>query len=359
MWETRLKVRITMKMRGVYLPGNRQVTFQEVDVPEPGHGQVLLKMKASSICGSDIRAIYREHLGHGPEAYQDVIAGHEPSGQVVKVGPGVKRFKEGDRVLLYHISGCGVCNDCREGYMISCTSDHRAAYGWQRNGGHADYCLAEESTCIALPDELSYVDGALIACGFGTVYEALNRVRVSGEDVVFITGMGPVGMAAGLVAKGMGASKVIGADISQDRLDFALECECIDEAVRADAADAAAQVKALTGGAGCEVSIDCSGSPQGRLLALQGTRRWGRSAMVGEGNTVSFDVSQTIIHNQITVYGSWVTSLGHMEDLVEKLVEWGTKPERIVTHRFTLDQAADAYRVADEGQSGKVVIVFD
>ena len=348
-----------MKMRGVYLPGNRQVTFQEVDVPEPGHGQVLLKMKASSICGSDIRAIYREHLGHGPEAYQDVIAGHEPSGQVVKVGPGVKRFKEGDRVLLYHISGCGVCNDCREGYMISCTSDHRAAYGWQRNGGHADYCLAEESTCIALPDELSYVDGALIACGFGTVYEALNRVRVSGEDVVFITGMGPVGMAAGLVAKGMGASKVIGADISQDRLDFALECECIDEAVRADAADAAAQVKALTGGAGCEVSIDCSGSPQGRLLALQGTRRWGRSAMVGEGNTVSFDVSQTIIHNQITVYGSWVTSLGHMEDLVEKLVEWGTKPERIVTHRFTLDQAADAYRVADEGQSGKVVIVFD
>ena len=348
-----------MKMRGVYLPGNRQVTFQEVDVPEPGHGQVLLKMKASSICGSDIRAIYREHLGHGPEAYQDVIAGHEPSGQVVKVGPGVKRFKEGDRVLLYHISGCGVCNDCREGYMISCTSDHRAAYGWQRNGGHADYCLAEESTCIALPDELSYVDGALIACGFGTVYEALNRVRVSGEDVVFITGMGPVGMAAGLVAKGMGASKVIGADISQDRLDFALECECIDEAVRADAADAAEQVKALTGGAGCEVSIDCSGSPQGRLLALQGTRRWGRSAMVGEGNTVSFDVSQTIIHNQITVYGSWVTSLGHMEDLVEKLVEWGTKPERIVTHRFTLDQAADAYRVADEGQSGKVVIVFD
>ena len=348
-----------MKMRGVYLPGNRQVTFQEVDVPEPGHGQVLLKMKASSICGSDIRAIYREHLGHGPEAYQDVIAGHEPSGQVVKVGPGVKRFKEGDRVLLYHISGCGVCNDCREGYMISCTSDHRAAYGWQRNGGHADYCLAEESTCIALPDELSYVDGALIACGFGTVYEALNRVRVSGEDVVFITGMGPVGMAAGLVAKGMGASKVIGADISQDRLDFALECECIDEAVRADAADAAEQVKALTGGAGCEVSIDCSGSPQGRLLALQGTRRWGRSAMVGEGNTVSFDVSQTIIHNQITVYGSWVTSLGHMEDLVEKLVEWGIKPERIVTHRFTLDQAADAYRVADEGQSGKVVIVFD
>jgi threonine dehydrogenase-like Zn-dependent dehydrogenase len=350
---------LKMNMRGVKLPGQRQVEFVEVPVPEPGHGQVLIKMKASSICGSDIRAIYREHLGHGPEGYQGVIAGHEPAGQIVKVGPGCKQFKEGDRVVLYHISGCGVCNDCREGYMISCTSDLRAAYGWQRDGGHADYCLAEESTCVALPDELSYVDGALVACGFGTVYEALNRVRVSGEDRVLLTGMGPVGMAAGLVAKKMGASMVIGADISQERLDFALEVGAIDHAILADASNAVDQIKALTGGYGCEVSVDCSGSPQGRLLALQGTRRWGRCAMVGEGNTVDFDVSQTIIHNQIAIYGSWVTSLGHMEDLVEKLVEWDLKPEVIVSHRFTLDQAAEAYRVADEGQSGKVVIVFD
>jgi threonine dehydrogenase-like Zn-dependent dehydrogenase len=243
--------------------------------------------------------------------------------------------------------------------MISCTSDFRAAYGWQRDGGHADYLLAEENTCVVLPDALSYVDGALVACGFGTVYEALNRVRVSGEDRVLVTGMGPVGMAAGLVARKMGATQVIGADVSQSRLDFSVQCGAIDHAVRADAPDALAQLKALTGGLGCEVSIDCSGSPQGRLLALQGTRRWGRAAMVGEGNIVSFDVSQTIIHNQITIYGSWVTSTKHMEDLVEKLVEWNLKPEVIVSHRFPLDQAAEAYRVADEGQSGKVCIVMD
>lgn len=347
-----------MKMTGVLLPGNRAVEFKEFDVPEPGHGQVLLKMKASSICGSDIRAIYREHLGHGPEAYQGVIGGHEPCGQIVKVGPGVKRFKEGDRVILYHISGCGVCHDCREGYMISCTSPERAAHGWQRDGGHADYCVAEESVCVALPDELSYVDGALVACGFGTAYEALQRVQVSGQDRVLITGIGPVGMAAGLLAKAMGASMVIGADISQERLDFALEIGAIDHGIISDGG-AMEAIKELTDGLGCEVSVDCSGAPQGRLLALQGTRRWGRAAMVGEGNNVDFDVSQTIIHNQITIYGSWVTSLGHMEDLVEKLVEWDLKPEVTVTHRFTLDQAAEAYQVADEGQSGKVVIVFD
>jgi threonine dehydrogenase-like Zn-dependent dehydrogenase len=348
-----------MKMRGVLLPGGRRVEIGEFDVPQPGHGQVLLKMKASSICGSDIRAIYREHLGHGPEGYQGVISGHEPCGQIVQVGPGCKRFKAGDRVILYHISGCGVCNDCREGYMISCTSEYRAAYGWQRDGGHADYCLAEENTCVALPDKLSYVDGALVACGFGTVYEALNRVRVCGQDRVLITGMGPVGMAAGLVAKKMGATQVIGADVSQSRLDFSLQCGAIDHAVLADQPEALEQIKEMTGGFGCEVSIDCSGSPQGRLLALQGTRRWGRSAMVGEGNTVSFDVSQTIIHNQITVYGSWVTSTKHMEDLVEKLVEWNLKPEVIVSHTFTLDQAEEAYRVADAGQSGKVCIVME
>jgi threonine dehydrogenase-like Zn-dependent dehydrogenase len=345
-------------MRGVLLPGGSRVEIKEFPVPTPGHGQVLLRMKASSICGSDIRAIYREHLGHGPEAYQNVIAGHEPCGQIVATGPGCKRFHVGDRVILYHISGCGVCHDCREGYMISCTSPLRAAHGWQRDGGHADYCLAEETACVALPDSLSYEDGALVACGFGTVYEALNRVAVCGQDRVLVTGVGPVGMAAGLVAKAMGASMVIGADVSAARLDFALTTGCIDHAVQSDAG-AVAAIHELTQGQGCEVSIDCSGSPAGRMVALQGTRRWGRCAMVGEGNTIEFDVSQTIIHNQITVYGSWVTSLGHMEDLVEKLVEWKLRPDRIVSHRFALDEAAEAYRVADEGQSGKVVIVFD
>jgi threonine dehydrogenase-like Zn-dependent dehydrogenase len=183
-------------------------------------------------------------------------------------------------------------------------------------------------------------------------------VHLSGEDKVLITGMGPVGMAAGMVAKGMGASQVIGVDISQPRLDISQKAGAVDQVVLADD-KALKTIKDLTRGLGCAVSIDCSGSPAGRLLALQGTRRWGRCAMVGEGNRADFDVSQTIIHNQITIYGSWVTSLGHMEDLVEKLVAWKLKPEAIVTHRLPLDEAAEAYRIADEGQSGKVCIVME
>src|SRR4051812_3584934 len=191
-------------------------------------------MKASTICGSDIRAIYREHLGSGAEAYRNVIAGHESCGVIVEVGSGCRRFAVGDCVILYHIAGCGVCPDCRTGYMISCMSPLRAAYGWQRDGGHADYLLAEESTCIALPDELSFVDGACVACGFGTAYEALRRAGVSGRDAVLVTGLGPVGLATGLLAHALGASRVIGVDVAGERRDLALRVGAVDDAVAPD-----------------------------------------------------------------------------------------------------------------------------
>jgi len=345
-------------MPGVILPGNSTVELREFPVPEPGHGQVLVRMKASSICGSDIRAIYREHLGHGPEAYQNVIAGHEPCGQIVRLGPGCKRFREGDRVVLYHIAGCGVCEDCRHGYMISCRSPLRAAYGWQRDGGHADYLLAEESTCVLLPEDLSYVDGALVACGFGTCYEALSRIRLSGTDRLLVVGLGPVGLAAAMLGRALGAPMIIGTEVAAGRRSLAQELGLFDVVLESNDA-ALGRVLDATDGRGCEASIDCSGSAAGRLLALQGTRDWGRCAFVGEGGTVSVDVSPVLIHKQITVYGSWVTSLKHMEDLVERLVRWGLHPERTVTHRFPLCDAAEAYRLADEGESGKVCIVFD
>jgi len=353
MTETREKT-----MKGVVLPGNSTVAFREQPVPTPGYGQVLLQMKASSICGSDIRAIYREHLGVGDEAYRGVIAGHEPCGQIAAVGPGCKRFQAGHRVVLYHISGCGVCEDCQSGYMISCHSSHRAAYGWQRDGGHAPYLLAEENTCVALPDNLSYVDGALVACGFGTAWEALTRIKVDGRDRLLVTGLGPVGLAAAMLGRALGATQVIGVDTSQHRLDLAVSLGLVDQAFLSDG-DALDKIKAATGGKGCEASIDCSGAAPARKLALLGTRQWGRCVFVGEGGTVDFDVSPLLIHPQITLFGSWVTSVPHMEDLVERLSRWNLHPEVTVTHRFTLEQAAEAYDVADKGQSGKVVIVFD
>jgi len=346
------------RMKAAYLPGDSTVVLKEVEIPEPGHGQVLIKTKSSTICGSDIRAIYREHLGKGPEGYQNKIAGHEPAGQIIKCGQGMRRFKEGDRAILYHISGCGLCIDCRMGYMISCTSPLRAAYGWQRDGGMAPYILADEKDCVPLPDELTYTDGAQVACGFGTVYEALERIGTSGDDAVLVVGLGPVGLATLMLAKAMGAQKLIGVDLSKERCQIALDKKLADTVFRFGT-DTLDKVIDLTKGFGVERAIDCSGHTAGRQLAIRATRKWGKIACIGEGGTVEFNPSPDIIHDQKTIFGSWVTSIWKMEVLTEKLVRWGIHPEDLVTHRFTLDEAAQAYRLMDQGNCGKVAVVFD
>jgi threonine dehydrogenase-like Zn-dependent dehydrogenase len=346
-------------MTGAVLPGNSTVELRRFEIPAPAHGEVLLRTKSVTICGSDIRCIYHEHLGKGPEGYQaGLIAGHEPCGQVVATGPGCRRFKEGDRVIVYHISGCGVCNDCRRGYMISCTSPWRRAYGWQRHGGMAEYILAEEKDLVALPDELSYSDGAQVACGFGTVYEGIEKVGVSGNDAVLVTGLGPVGLATAMLARAMGAGQVIGIDVIPERLELARTLGLCD-AVLAAGRDNVAQVRELTRGHGVERAFDCSASAEARLVAIQATRKWGRICFLGEGGGVSFQPSPDIIHDQKTIYGSWVTSIWKMEELVEHLVRWRLHPDRLISHRFTLDRAAEAYGLMASGRCGKVAVVFD
>ncbi|HOT72697.1 MAG TPA: zinc-binding dehydrogenase [Anaerohalosphaeraceae bacterium] len=346
-------------MKGAVLPGNSTVELRDFEIPAPGHGEVLLKMKASTICGSDIRCIYHQHLGKGPEGYQPgMIAGHEPCGQIVQTGPGCRRFREGDRVIVYHISGCGLCNDCRRGYYISCTSPYRRAYGWQRHGGMAEYLLAEEKDLVALPDFLSYSDGAQVACGFGTVYEGLEKIGICGNDAVLITGLGPLGLAAAMLARAMGACKLIGIETIPERLQIARQLDLFDHLLKA-APDNVHHVRELTGGAGAEKTVDCSANEQARLTCIQAARKWGKIVFLGEGGTCAFQPSPDIIHDQKTIYGSWVTSLWRMEELVERLVRWQIHPERLITHRFPLEQAAAAYALMAEGRCGKVAVVFD
>lgn len=336
-------------MRGVVLPGDSTAQLRSFQVPEPGHGQVLIEVKASSICGSDVRAIYREHLGTGAEGYRNVIAGHEPAGRVVAVGDGVRRLAPGSRVLVYHIQGCGSCAECRRGYMIGCTSPDRAAYGWQRDGGHAEYMVAEESACIELPDELSYLDGALISCGFGTAYEALLRADVNGRDSVLVIGLGPVGLAVAMLARALGARRVVGLDLVPERQELAQSLGLLTALASAEPAD-----DLFT------VVMECSGSAPGRAAALERADTWGRVVFVGEGPHMGqIDVSKQLIHKQIQLHGSWVTSLPHMAELVELLAAWELRPSAIVTHTFSLEQADEAYRVASDARAGKVSIVME
>lgn len=349
---------IPERMMAAYLPGNSTVAMREVAVPKPGYGQCLIRMKSSTICGSDIRAIYRKHTGKGPEGYQNKIAGHEPCGQIVACGEGMRRFAVGDRVVVYHISGCGMCYDCRRGYMISCTSPLRAAYGWQRDGGMAPFLLADEKDLVLLPDGLSYTDGAQVACGFGTVYEGLEKAAVSGNDRVLVSGLGPVGLAALMLAGAMGARLRIGVDIEPERCDLARRLGLADRVI-VDRGDALTAIYAETNDDGVECAIDCSGNADARRTAIRATCSYGRIVFIGEGGTVDFLPSPDIIHGQKTIFGSWVTSIWKMEELVERLVSWKIHPENLVTHRFTLDKADQAYALMNEGRCGKVAVVFD
>lgn len=337
-------------MLAAYLPGDSTVDLRRVDDPRPGHGEVLLRVHASTICGSDLRAIYREHLGEGPEAYQGVVAGHEPAGEVIALGEGVIRAHVGDRAAVYHIHGCGQCSECRRGYQISCTSPARAAYGWQRDGGHAEFLVASERDLVFLPDSLSYVDGACVACGFGTAYEALRRVGVSGRDEVLVTGLGPVGVATGLLAKALGAARVVGVELNPERAEFAAGLGAVDGLAHPDGL-----VDLLP--AGADVAVDCSGSGHAQRLAIQHTRRWGAVALVGEGATLTVDVSAEVIHKQLTLHGSWVSSTWRMQELVELLDRWQLHPEVVVSDRFPLAEAASAYRAADSSARGKVAVL--
>jgi len=222
----------------------------------------------------------------------------------------------------------------------------------------ADYILADEKDCVLLPDSLTYTDGAQVACGFGTVYEGLEKIGVNGNDVVLVVGLGPVGLATLMLARALGASGLIGVDVQAERVQLAREKGLADHLFLSDD-QTLDRIHEVTGGKGCERTVDCSGHTLGRQLAIRATRNWGRCVFIGEGGTVEFNPSQDMIHKQITIYGSWVTNILRMEELVERIARWGIHPEDLVTHRFTLDQADQAYELMDEGRCGKVAVVFD
>jgi len=243
--------------------------------------------------------------------------------------------------------------------MISCTSPSRAAYGWQRDGGMAPYILADEKGCVLLPDELSYTDGAQVACGFGTVYEGLEKIGISGNDQVLVVGLGPVGLAALMLARAMGATSLVGVDTIKERCDIAKGLGLADEVFTSQQDTLEKVIASTSKHLGFEKTVDCSGHTDGRQLCIRATRKWGKIVMLGEGGSVEFIPSPDIIHDQITIFGSWVTNIWRMEELVEKIVRWEIHPEDLVTHRFTLKEADKAYHLMDEGKCGKVAVVFD
>jgi threonine dehydrogenase-like Zn-dependent dehydrogenase len=167
-----------------------------------------------------------------------------------------------------------------------------------------------------------------------------------------------VGLATGALCRKLGANKIIGIDVVQERMKIALDLGLCD-AVLAPGSDNVAEVKELTAGRGVERAVDCSANSAARATAIRATRKWGKIVFLGEGGTVEFNPSPDMIHDQKTLYGSWVTSTWLMEELVERLVRRNLHPADIITHRFPLDKADEAYALMASGKCGKVAVCQD
>jgi threonine dehydrogenase-like Zn-dependent dehydrogenase len=222
----------------------------------------------------------------------------------------------------------------------------------------ADYLLAEEKDLLHLPAELSFADGAQVACGFGTVYEGLQRIGICGDHDVLITGLGPVGLATAALCRKLGALRIIGTDVEPERRDLAMRLGLCDVVLPAGPGNVD-EVRGLTGGRGVERAVDCSANDAARAVAIRATRKWGRIVFLGEGGGVTFNPSPDIIHDQKTIYGSWVTSTWLMDELVERLVRWNLHPADLITHRFALEDVGRAYELMSSGRCGKVAVCFD
>lgn len=346
-------------MQAVYFLGDRQIEFRDVADPEPGPGEVVLEIKASGMCGSDLK-FYRtkggaQAFGLGGDG-NPVIAGHEPCGEVVELGAGVNadQLKPGSRVMNHHYHGCGYCPHCRTGWGQMCDAG-TVVFGVTGNGAHAKYMKVPVETVIDLPDDLSFKAGAAISCGTGTAFGALQRLQLRGTDTIAIFGQGPVGLSATQLANAMGA-RVIALDVDKERLNRASEFGA-DAIIDASSGQIVEQLLELTNGRGVECAMDCSSSPDARSQALKAAAKWGRVAFVGEGGDVTVDVSSDMLRKQLTVLGSWTFSRVGQADCARYCVERGVDVDALFTDEWELSQAVQAYQKFDQQSSGKGVLI--
>ncbi|MGQ0653314.1 MAG: zinc-dependent alcohol dehydrogenase family protein [Betaproteobacteria bacterium] len=349
-------------MRGVVFLGERKVELRSFPDPTPGPGEVVIEMKASGMCGSDLK-FYRSPpgaaqaaLGLGGNA-DPFIGGHEPCGVVVDRGPGVSELEAptGMRIMDHHYAGCGICTHCRVGWSQLCRAGI-TVYGVTAHGGHADYLKVPVRTIVELPEELSFAEGAAVACGTGTAYGALRRMQAVGGDTLAVFGQGPVGLSATVLGASMGC-RVIAVETSTERMKLATEFGA-DAAIDASAEDPVQALKDLTRGEGVDLALDCTGAAAARRAAVRCVRTWGTACYVGEGGDVTLDVSPDLLRRQVTLIGSWTFSAMGMKECAEFIAKKRIPLERIFSHRWKLEQADEAYKLFDRQSAGKGVFLL-
>ena len=350
----------TMQALVVLEPNKTQI--QEVPTPTPGPNDVLARVRAVSICGTDAHLVRGDYPNFWPLSFP-FIPGHEWAGEIVALGPGAERYgwKIGERVAGTSHDACGFCQKCVEGHYNICENYgkpglHRQ-YGHNTQGADATYVVQGVKSIFHLPDAISFEDGAIIDPASIALHVA-NRGAVAPGDVVAITGGGAIGLLSGDAALVRGASRVIVCERMAGRLAKARQMGF--ETVDTGAGDPVAVVREMTGGLGADVVLECAGVPVAVQWALGMLRRGGRCAAVGIPTQGVEIPMQKLVLDELELVGCRATA-GEMRRVMPLVEQGRIRVKEVSTHRFSLKDYDKALATFNDPQSGaiKIVIVPD
>lgn len=332
-------------------PEPENMEIREIEEPTPGPNEVIIEVKASGICGTDI------HIYHGKIAIPmefPVVIGHEFSGLIAEIGKNVIACKKGDRVTSETgFEVCGKCRYCQTGNFNLCLG--RSAIGYRRNGAFAKYVLVPERCVHKLPDNVDFVSAALcepLAC---CVHAVNELTTVSPGDLVVISGPGQIGILSAQVAKCEGATVVL-CGTSDYRLKMGKKLGA-DYAVNVEKEDLDHLVKELTGGYGADVFLECAGGEKYLKQALDLVCKGGQVTQVGfMGSTVSqLDVDK-ILYKEITLKGSFGQKWTAWDRGLKLLAQQKVQTAGLVTNRFPLAQWKEAFDEVEMRKSLKILL---
>ena len=348
---------VSATMQALVILDPNRLEIQEVPVPTPGSNEVLARVRAVSICGTDAHLIRGDYPGFWPPSFP-FTPGHEWAGEIAALGPGAERFgwAVGDRVAGTSHDACGVCRECVEGRYNLCENYGREGlhrqYGHNVQGADATYVVQGVKTIFALPDGLSFEDGALIDPASIALHVA-NRGGITPGDTVAITGAGAIGLLAGDAARIRGAGRVIVVGrgyrlVKAAAMGF--------ETVNTAAGDAVGALRAMTGGLGADVVLECAGVPELIQGALAMLHRGGRCATVGIP-TVGVEIAmQRLVLDELELVGSRA-SAGEMRRVMPHVEQGRMRVRELVTHRFALADYAQALATFNDRSSGAIKIL--
>ena len=348
-------------MKGIVFLGNKKLKLQDFDDPKPGPNDVIIEIKASGMCGSDLK-FYRANAGPSSLGLggsdKKVIAGHEPCGVIVELGKNISKdmISLDTRVMQHHYRGCGNCCHCSTGWQQLCVEGVAEVYGVTGNGAHAKYMKCPANTLVKLRDDISFKSGAAISCGTGTAWGAIERLSLRADQTIAIFGMGPVGLSAVMLASKMGAT-IIAIDINSKRLNRAKDFGADFLINPNKEKDIITHIKDLTKGLGAHCSLDASSSPSARSQSIKSLRTWGKACFVGEGGNVNIDVSNDLLRKQITLIGSWTFSKHGQSKCADFIADKKLNIENLFTHEWSINEAKEAYRLFDLQDDGKGIII--